>query len=70
MGNCDALRRVWRQAPVADVPSLGRRQSVGVATAQVVGVGVAVGGETIEPHLRQRILIRQRDGRRLAAIRP
>ena len=42
-----------RGAPVADVPSLRRGEPVGVAVAEVVGVRIAVGGEPVEPHLRQ-----------------
>jgi hypothetical protein len=40
-----------------------------VAGAQVVGVGISLSGEIVEPHLGLAVLVRQCDGGPLGAAR-
>ena len=59
-----------RPAAVADLPPLRRCEPIAVAGAEIVGVGVALGRQLVEPHLGERVLVRQRQRRRLTAPRP
>jgi hypothetical protein len=43
------------------MPSRRRLEPIGVLVAQIVGMGVSFGGQIIQPHLRTRVLIGQRD---------
>jgi hypothetical protein len=54
---------------VAHDPALGNRESARVAGAQVVGVGISLSGEIVEPHLGLAVLVRQCDGGPLGAAR-
>src|SRR3954447_17022762 len=69
-GGRRGVRLVRRRAPVAHVPSLRRGEPIGMPAAEVIGMRITFDGEPVEPHLRHRILVRQRDRRGLAAPRP
>ena len=59
-----------RAATVAEQPTLGHREPAGVTRAQVVGVGIALAAEVVEPHLGLAVLVGQRDRRPLRAACP
>src|SRR5258706_6849967 len=56
-------------AAVLEPPPVRHRKTCCVAFAEVVVVGVAAGGEVIEPHDRPTVLVRQRRRRWLRASR-
>ncbi len=59
-----------RAAAIAEQPTLGHREAAGVTHAQVVGVGIALPAEVVEPDLGLSVLVGQRDRRPLRAACP